>query len=192
MNVVARLVPAAALAALLAACSGGDHPVLINPDGGACAGEESRPIAGETHETEGTPIAYADNPPSSGNHWPCWAPWGVARSVLPTERWVHNLEHGGVVLLYKCDTVDGCPQLSQPLVDIAGRLPDAPGGGHRVLVTADPDLPQNIAAVAWGFRMLADAPVEADLACFAASHEGHGPEDISSDPPTDACPQSYQ
>ena len=159
--------------------------------GGTCEGEQAESIAGASHVPEGTVVSYPDNPPSSGDHWACWAPWGVASAVLPPERWVHNLEHGGVVLLFKCDTPDGCPALSEPLRQIAADAPDAPGGGHRILVTADPELPSNVAAVAWGFVLLEDAPDEAQIDCFASAHEGMGPEDIPDDPPPDACPQSY-
>ena len=176
------------LGAALVGCSG-SHPVSVL-DGGACQGE-ARPLQGALHVPEGTTVSYADNPPSSGDHWPCWATWGVAKSVLPPERWVHNLEHGGIVLLYQCQTTDGCPTLSQPLIDIASRAPDAPTGGHRFVVTADPNLPTNVAAVAWGFVLSADAPNEADIDCFASAHEGQGPEDIPDDPPQSACPQSY-
>ena len=52
-------------------------------------------------------ISYSENPPSSGPHWPFWEQtWGEHSDVVPRERWVHNLEHGGVILLYNCP--QGC------------------------------------------------------------------------------------
>jgi len=185
VNLTTKLALGVALATALAGCGPNPEP------GGACAGEQAQSISGESHVPEGTSVSYPDNPPSSGDHWACWAPWGVASTVLPPERWVHNLEHGGVVLLFKCETAEGCPALSEPLVQIAANAPDAPGGGHRILVTGDPSLPSNVAAVAWGFSLLEDAPDAAALDCFIGAHEGMGPEDIPDDPPRASCPQSY-
>src|SRR5260221_8549375 len=42
------------------------------------------------------PVSYPDPPPVGGDHYPCWAKWGVHTEVVPPERWVHNLEHGGI------------------------------------------------------------------------------------------------
>lgn len=130
---------------------------------------------------QGTLVNYAHNPPASGNHWPCWAPYAVATTVLPPEAWVHNLEHGGVVLLYQCADATSCPDAGAALAKVDADAPDAPTGGHRVLVTADPTLPTPFAAVAWDWALAANAVNEPDLLCFIAAHEGMGPEDISAD-----------
>lgn len=44
-------------------------------------------------------IAYKENIPTYGNHRKLWATWGEYKFV-PKQRWVHNLEHGGIVMLY--------------------------------------------------------------------------------------------
>jgi hypothetical protein len=64
-----------------------------------------------------TPIAYKHDPPASGPHWPWPAPWGWHPEVVPRQWWVHNLEHGGIVLLYNC---------AWPA---DGGVPDASAGG---------------------------------------------------------------
>eukprot|EP00079_Xenopus_tropicalis_P032782 XP_017946553.1 PREDICTED: tumor protein p53-inducible protein 13 isoform X1 [Xenopus tropicalis] len=46
-----------------------------------------------------TEIAYATPIPNSGMHRPKWARYGEY-VYCPPQRWVHNLEHGGVVFLY--------------------------------------------------------------------------------------------
>ncbi|MBA2321104.1 MAG: DUF3105 domain-containing protein [Deltaproteobacteria bacterium] len=53
-------------------------------------------------------VIYEDPPPSSGDHDGCWSRWGVHVDPVPDERWVHNLEHGGVVFLYDCP--EGCAE----------------------------------------------------------------------------------
>jgi hypothetical protein len=150
-------------------------------------GEVRVAIEGGTHVPEGTAVTYAANPPSSGNHWPCWAKWGVASTVLPPERYVHNLEHGGVVLLYRC-TAAACDDAKNALAAVAAAAPDAPTGGHRLVVNADATLPTAFAAVAWGWTYTSDTVDQANLLCFIQAHEGQGPEDVSGDPPA-TCPQ---
>jgi len=61
--------------------------------------EEERPVESASHLLG--PIDYPDPPPAGGDHNPCWTTWGVHADVVPVERWVHNLEHGGVVYLYR-------------------------------------------------------------------------------------------
>ena len=46
-----------------------------------------------------TPIKYNQTIPSSGSHRPLWPVFGEYKYV-PPQRWVHNLEHGAVVMLY--------------------------------------------------------------------------------------------
>jgi hypothetical protein len=65
------------------------------------------PDRGQQHVQQGTPIPYEDSPPTSGPHWPIVAKWGVYSEEVAAEVFVHNLEHGGVVILYRCPTP--CP-----------------------------------------------------------------------------------
>ena len=58
---------------------------------------------GNKHVDPGTPVTYPSLPPTSGSHWPlpaAPAPWGIKDSQLPNEVTVHNLEHGGIVIVY--------------------------------------------------------------------------------------------
>ena len=58
-------------------------------------------------------IEWSSNPPATGSHYWVWARWNRAYTdPVPRGHYVHNLEHGGVVLLYNCP--DGCAD------DIAG------------------------------------------------------------------------
>ena len=61
---------------------------------------------GRTHIGKGSSVKYAYCPPASGNHWPTpQAPiegrvYGLDDVVLP-EAYIHNLEHGQTVILYR-------------------------------------------------------------------------------------------
>jgi hypothetical protein len=66
-----------------------------------------QPDMGTGHVAAGTVIRYTYCPPASGKHYdapdqgPIPArPYGPSDSVIP-EGWVHNLEHGGLVVLYR-------------------------------------------------------------------------------------------
>jgi hypothetical protein len=140
---------------------------------GAC--EQSLPITSAQHVTGD--VDYADPPPVGGPHSSCWGTWGVQDSELRAERWVHNLEHGGIVFLYRCDA--GCPEEVKML---AALLTDRP----RTLLTAYSRLPKRFAVVAWGYRLTSDCLDTDAFAAFYATHVGHGRESIASDPPA-AC-----
>ncbi len=62
---------------------------------------------GKTHVAAGQPVTYPSLPPTSGDHWSqpgvAPAPWGIKTAWLPFEVTTHNLEHGGIVILYASD-----------------------------------------------------------------------------------------
>lgn len=71
-----------------------------------------QPDMGHTHVAVGTVIKYTYCPPASGKHYfatdqgPIPARiYGPSDNVIP-EGWVHNLEHGGLVILYRGATPD--------------------------------------------------------------------------------------
>lgn len=82
---------------------------------------------------------YISDPPASGPHTPYTAPWGVHPKPLPDEVLVHNLEHGGVVLGYRCAD---CPQVAAELARLAAGYP-------LVIVAPNPRLPAPIVLSAW-------------------------------------------
>lgn len=56
---------------------------------------------GNAHVPQGERVTnYNSVPPTSGQHWPAAAPWGIKDQQLPNEVTTHNLEHGGVVIAY--------------------------------------------------------------------------------------------
>jgi len=61
---------------------------------------------------------YLHNPPVSGEHYPIWARWQKYTTTVPRGYWVHNLEHGGVIFLYR-------PDAPQSVKDALNRVYDA-------------------------------------------------------------------
>lgn len=80
-----------------------------DPARGVHDADESNP-----HVNPGTPVQYAQLPPTSGSHWPAPAgpvKAGVYTEHVPFEATVHNLEHGGIVIVYNGLTPDEVKRL---------------------------------------------------------------------------------
>jgi len=151
------------------------------PVGGSCGGLLTiEKGTGADHVDQGSTIEWTNNPPASGPHFPLWAAWDRTYTELPRGNYVHNAEHGGVILLYHCD--GGCPDVVDALVGVARAMaPDTACGApitKRVIVTGDPLLPAGVqvAAVAWNHAYTASC-FDDYVAQFAAEHYGEGPED---------------
>jgi hypothetical protein len=173
-------------AAALAGCGGASLSPGATCDGGpACAfmcspAVDAPPIEGNTHVAEGSTITYKANPPSSGNHYPIWQePYAVYPNashpdLVQRGYWVHNLEHGAIVLLYNCPS--GCDADVQALTALRNGTPPDRFNTVRVLVTPDPLVPHRFAALAWGWRWQGDA-VDADaIRCFIGARYDRAPE----------------
>jgi hypothetical protein len=146
------------------------------PPSASCVTTEM-PIRGFNHVATGSTVDYDDDPPSSGNHYPIWARWGVYAQTIPRGYWVHDLEHGGVVLLHR-------PDVGQAVIDALHAAFDAipldPSCTHRrSVLTPDPLLQSApIAVVSWGWQMLCDGVDQQAIVAFVTAHRGNGREDL--------------
>src|SRR5688572_30508297 len=57
-----------------------------------------------------------ENPPTGGGHCATPLPCRVFSTAQQRCRWIHNLEHGHVVLAYRCP--QGCPEVVAALEEI--------------------------------------------------------------------------
>jgi hypothetical protein len=140
----------------------------------------------QAHATECGLVSYGTKPPSSGNHYPIWAAYQQYTVALPEGYWVHNLEHGAVVMSYNCP--DGCPDDVEAAGKMMSAFPDDPlcaelGGPvrHRLILTPDPALDVRFAASSWGWTLRANCFDADAFNAFATQHYGQGPEAICSD-----------
>jgi len=144
------------------------------------------PVASANHVALCSDVAYTTNPPSGGDHWGQWAAFKKYTTPVPREMYVHDMEHGAVVLSYRCD--EACPDVvaalekvfdeatADPLCLSAGAGPKA-----RLVLTPDAELEAPIAAAAWGATYTATCIDTASLAAFVAEVYGKGPEDTCYD-----------
>ncbi len=144
------------------------------PDGAVVVQNE-----GWEHKNDPVDHVYASNPPASGPHYPVWAGWGVHEDVVERGQWVHNLEHGGIVLLIgESASTEAEAELRAGFDAIPG---DDECGHNRSLLTADPLLDDPVAVIA-ADTLLVPGPfdngvlergrvVDFALACRNHSHE---------------------
>jgi len=122
-----------------------------------------RPVSGSmrqvvtetaTHVDEGAPLTYRNRPPSSGMHFgtvPQPLEYRMYDQPLSPGRWVHMLEHGAVVVLYRpdlCDTT--CVGQLGTFYDSAPRSTLV--GIRHLTITPYQDMDHAIAVVAWGYN----------------------------------------
>jgi len=184
-------VSAILLLALAGACGGqsssndahtSSYP-LSAPTGPCAAVVQQQAIEGRTHVTVCSVVEYGTKPPSSGNHYPIWAAYKNYTTAIPEGFWVHNLEHGTIVLSYNCP--GGCDSDVATATQMLAGLPSDPecvslgeGVVRRSIMTPDPKLDVAFAASAWGWTLRASCFDPATFQAFALAHYNQGPEDI--------------
>src|SRR5262244_1701882 len=129
------------------------------PDGGTCVNtvvqvpyeypDDCRShICSDYESCAKTPTPYIHNPPIGGPHYWVWANWGIHEEIVPRGYWVHNLEHGAVVFLYRPNAPQSIKDAIMRVFNNIPLLPDSvwpaccqePGcqNHRRVVVTPDP------------------------------------------------------
>lgn len=134
----------------------------------------NKPSEGAGHFDNPIGLCYDENPPSSGPHRPMWGRWGEYQ-YMPPQRYIHNLEHGGVVLLYH-------PCVESSIIDslrtIACSIADDDGGPFRWILTPFADLSSNIAIVAWEWSYASNCFDAPSINQFITEHYRNAPEDF--------------
>ncbi|GFN84792.1 tumor protein p53-inducible protein 13 [Plakobranchus ocellatus] len=107
-----------------------------------CDDVAQRPI----HKCLPTPLNYTDDLPTSGQHRPLWPVYGEY-TYVPPQRWLHSLEHGGIVFLYH-------PCADQIEIEKFKSL--ARGCLRRHVISAYKKLPpeMNFAVLAWKCKLV--------------------------------------
>lgn len=152
---------------------------------------ERAKFEGHTHQPVCTPLAYQTNPPTSGDHWPLWAMFKQYDAPVPREMLVHNLEHGAIVLLHKCDSPGSgsCSDVEKALVDARTTFgsdvlcvnSDPTGPTARFVIAPDSKLATPIAISAWRASYTATCIDKPSIDAFVSKHYGKGTESVCAD-----------
>ena len=165
------------------------------------AAVNSRPPVGEAidemphnHVAPPARVTYNHDPPTSGCHYSLSGQAPVTRGVytqqISAEHWVHNLEHGYIVVLYNCPS--GCDadfqqlrqwydkEQSKPdtgLVQYAQANPSANFKPYaKIVVLPWPSMQPRFAAVSWDYYDPMTKLDVNELNRFYDNHFGHAPE----------------
>ncbi|KAL1140282.1 hypothetical protein AAG570_000214 [Ranatra chinensis] len=118
-------------------------------------------------------INYDSNLPTYGPHRPAWPRYGEYKFV-PRQRWIHNLEHGAVVMLYH-------PCAHPFLVSKLRKIVESCLYRHIItpFTLLNPDRP--LALVTWGWALLMSDIDREIVTDFIQHHALKGPEHLSQD-----------
>jgi hypothetical protein len=124
-----------------------------------------------SHDHVPGPVTYAVTPPVGGPHNAVWMNAGVYTKPVPSERAVHNLEHGAVWITYRPNLPSS--QVAQ-LVDFFNKqsmISEASDGGRSnryvdLSPWVDNSLPSPIVISSWGYQLRVTSPTDARLQQF--------------------------
>lgn len=137
---------------------------------GAQAGRRMRELP-RFHVPLNTPITDKTNPPSSGSHYDCTAPWGIYEKAPADGFLVHNLEHGTVIISYNPNRIQG-----QTLEQLRTQARELSLTNARLILTPRPQLNTAIALTAWGYLKKLERYESIAVKAFYESNIARAPE----------------
>jgi hypothetical protein len=149
-------------------------------------------LLGQQIADEGTPShidpsttwTYKFYPPTSGPHYSVAGSAPAAWKTIDTlveGQFVHNLEHGGIAILYNCPSGTDCTTLKNQLTDYINKLaPLEPTYGEvKIVMTPYSNgMTKKVALVAWHYIEFLDAYDQNAITQFYESHVDKGPEAV--------------
>jgi len=137
-----------------------------------------------THVDPSTTPTYKFYPPTSGPHYSLQGsapvPWQTIDNLVEGQ-FVHNLEHGGIAILYNCPSGNDCTILKTQLENYVKNLAPAEPQFGKVKLVMTPyskGMQKKIALVAWHFVDFLDAYDQNEITRFYENHVDKGPEPI--------------
>lgn len=135
-------------------------PGVLAWDTGNYPGAKDTPTAVE-HQHVAGPVTYTVTPPVGGPHSATWMNAGVYTRPIPSERAVHDLEHGGVWITYRpglaAHDVTALTSFVAKQSTISESQPGEPAGQGNRYVSLSPwtsaALPAPIVISAWGHQL---------------------------------------
>ena len=139
---------------------------------------------GRNHVDPSTAPTYKFYPPASGPHFSAQGiapvPWQTI-DTLQEGQYIHNLEHGGIAILYDCPSGADCTTLKNALENYVTNLAPVEPTYHEVKVVLTPysrGMQKKVALVAWDYIEFLDSYDQAEITRFYENHVDQGPEQI--------------
>jgi len=150
------------------------------------SGTLGQPVAdeGRNHVDPSTTPTYKFYPPASGPHYSAQGiapvPWQTI-ATLQEGQYIHNLEHGGIAILYDCPSGTDCTTLKNALENYVRNLAPVEPTYNEVKVVLTPysrGIQKKVALVAWDYIEFLDGYDQAEITRFYENHVNKGPEQI--------------
>lgn len=163
----------------------------------------AQPDMGNEHVANGTQVTYTYCPPASGKHFNGTATGPIsARIYSPTDAvnpqgWIHNLEHGALVVLYRGDS-EGATEAGQAAMRaFFDRYPVSPICGFQPGTSVGPvfarfdEMATPFAALVWGRLLPLQSLDEAAILQLDVTYgERTNPERLCAPSPSPSAPGS--
>ena len=137
-----------------------------------------------SHIDPSTTWTYKSYPATSGPHYSVSgsapAPWKTIDTLVEGQ-YVHNLEHGGIAILYNCPSGTDCTTLKTQLSDYINKLaPSDPTYGEvKIVMTPySHGMQKKVALVAWHYIEFLDSYDQNEITRFYENHVNQGPEAV--------------
>jgi cytoskeletal protein RodZ len=150
------------------------------------SGTVGQPVAdeGRTHVDPSTTPSYKSYPPASGPHYSAQGiapvPWQTI-ATLQEGQYIHNLEHGGIAILYDCPSGADCTTLKNSLENYVKNLAPVEPQFKEIKVVLSPysrGMQKKVALVAWDYIEFLDRYDQAEITRFYENHVNQAPEQI--------------
>jgi hypothetical protein len=119
------------------------------------------------HDHVTGPVRYSVTPPVGGPHNALWMNCGIYNEPVPSERAVHNLEHGAIWITYQPSLPE--TEVSQLRAFVDKQTMVAPTGAapsRYMDLTPYPGLSSAIVVSSWGFQLNVTSPADPRLQQF--------------------------
>jgi Protein of unknown function (DUF3105) len=119
------------------------------------------------HDHVTAPVTYSASPPVGGQHNATWMNCGIYDKPVPSERAVHNLEHGAVWITYRPSLPQSEVNQLRAFVQRQTMVSSTEGAPSRYMdLTPYPELPSPIVISSWGFQLKISSPADSRLQQF--------------------------
>lgn len=147
-------------------------PGVLAWDTGGWPGDGSTPAGSVQHDHVAGPVTYTELPPVGGPHNGTWLNAGVYDKPVPSERAVHDLEHGAVWITYDPDLSAADVRLLREFVSKQTKPAEQTQAGtaySRCLLMspwATAALPSSIIVSSWGHQLRPSSAADPRLQRF--------------------------
>jgi hypothetical protein len=111
-----------------------------------------------THNHVAGTVEYAVTPPVGGDHNGVWMNAGVYTKPVPSERAVHDLEHGAVWITYDPSLPAKDVEQLRSFVDKQSMIQEGDNANRYIVMSpwADGSLPSKVVFSSWGYQLRLD------------------------------------